>query len=286
MILKIKGADSGLWHLFDNVEQLSYDTTRYEKGFSNVPSEFRTIHTSGEWDREIEIGDVSGNTGYEHSNNYHYMTASFVRNDESYLINFDTFGFVMNDQGETIEKIGSPKRNTIQAGPNINSNSFRTAPNPSKPPRGPNVKSNPNVSRNDGNRFNPSGGSFHHGERTNDNELNFGQTYSANDRPNSEIQEIVQNISKSQDPSDWAKLRRRMKKMAGLDPSEKLTMEKIYENLEAVAEGRISEGDLLDTSDELTEAERIEIRDRIKQVREEFFEPMGGIGLNEKDRYE
>ena len=117
MILKIKGTSGGTWHLFDNVERFSYDTNRKEKDNNiKVPDEFFNIQNGNNFDEELEVLGNSALSSNEHSNSNFYQIATFQRNSKNYLIVFDTFAYLMGDDGETIERIGSKKTNQSNFG--------------------------------------------------------------------------------------------------------------------------------------------------------------------------
>lgn len=112
MILKVRGTDNNIWHLYDNVDKFRFGTNVRS---DQLPDDFEQLKRGSEFDNVVEIQRRP-----VHNNPSWSAAVCFIRNQESYLINFDTQAFVMNDSGETIEKIvPSSEKNTIKAGPNL-----------------------------------------------------------------------------------------------------------------------------------------------------------------------
>lgn len=95
MIIKVRGKENSYWHLFDKVSDLSY------KNIGPAASDLNDVDIK----REVEDQHLIKILKEEVSDDDTYFL-QFLKEKEGYNLIFNTYGFVMNDQGETIEKIG------------------------------------------------------------------------------------------------------------------------------------------------------------------------------------
>lgn len=91
MILKVKGYDLNDWQIFDEIKNIHYDYTT--RGQLNNPN-------SGKIDVWIDARDKT----------YHPATNEFIkcildRSDSECVVVFETYAYLCNDNGQTIEKL-------------------------------------------------------------------------------------------------------------------------------------------------------------------------------------
>jgi len=107
MIVKIKGISNGSWHLFDNVSNISFDN----KNFQKPPEAFNKnvgFEEFNDYDKSISI--VGGG---QDSHPNCFRRVAFNQENERVLVFYDTFGFLMNDSGKTVEKLKSPTSQSV-----------------------------------------------------------------------------------------------------------------------------------------------------------------------------
>ncbi len=101
MLIKVKDVD-GKWVLFDNAEEVHYDTTQEEftskrdLGFLVGPEE------------QVSLTIVLPNVDLDSIDDDHPLKVGiikFIRQSKRYMVVFNTLCYICNDQGKTVEKV-------------------------------------------------------------------------------------------------------------------------------------------------------------------------------------
>ncbi len=101
MLIKVKDSD-GKWVLFDNAEEVRYDTTldeiRHQRdlGFLVDP------------DEQVHLTIVLPNVDMEaisDDNPLKVGIIKFLRQSKKYMVVFNTLTYICNDHGKTVEKV-------------------------------------------------------------------------------------------------------------------------------------------------------------------------------------
>lgn len=101
MLIKVKDVD-GKWYLFDNAEEIHYDTTL------DIIKNQRDLGFLVDPDEQVSLKVILPNVDMDaisEENPLKVGIIKFIRQSKHYMLVFNTLIYICNDNGKTVEKV-------------------------------------------------------------------------------------------------------------------------------------------------------------------------------------